>query len=332
MRQIVATGRAGRIHEASKILAPFEGKLSGLGETQSKDRRNAIAKESLMKRILVADDDRATRHMLKSVLGEAGFEVVVAVDGTAALKKLRAGGFDLLLTDVWMPGMNGLDLLARLRKEPDHPRTIVMTSDDTSEVMLRAIREQAYHYMRKPMDPGALVELVNDALSAKPSSSPIEVVSAVPHWIELLVPCELEAVARITGFMAQIKSELSDEDREHVGFAFRELLTNAIEWGGKLDPNQKVRISYLKTKRMIQYRIADPGMGFRDEELSHAALNNPEDDPMLHSEVRRQKGLRPGGYGLFMARDLVDELLYNEVRNEVVLVKYLATASRAAGG
>ncbi|HEY4709556.1 MAG TPA: response regulator [Candidatus Acidoferrales bacterium] len=285
-----------------------------------------------MKRILVADDDRATRHMLKSVLGEAGFEVVVAVDGTAALKKLRAGGFDLLLTDVWMPGMNGLDLLARLRKEPDHPRTIVMTSDDTSEVMLRAIREQAYHYMRKPMDPGALVELVNDALSAKPSSSPIEVVSAVPHWIELLVPCELEAVARITGFMAQIKSELSDEDREHVGFAFRELLTNAIEWGGKLDPNQKVRISYLKTKRMIQYRIADPGMGFRDEELSHAALNNPEDDPMLHSEVRRQKGLRPGGYGLFMARDLVDELLYNEVRNEVVLVKYLATASRAAGG
>ncbi|HXO44779.1 MAG TPA: response regulator, partial [Candidatus Cybelea sp.] len=196
-----------------------------------------------MKKILVADDNRATRDMLKCALGEAGFEVAVAVDGSAALKKLRAGGFDLLLTDVWMPGMNGLDLLAHLRKEPHHPRTIVMTSDDTSEVMLRAIREQAYHYIRKPINPTSVVELVNDALSAKPSSSPIVVVSAVPHWIELLVPCELEAVARITGFMAQIKSELSDEDREHVGFAFRELLTNAIEWGGKLDPNQKVRIS-----------------------------------------------------------------------------------------
>jgi CheY-like chemotaxis protein/anti-sigma regulatory factor (Ser/Thr protein kinase) len=282
-----------------------------------------------MKKILVADDDRATRHMLKSVLEEAGYEVSVAVDGNAALKKVNAGAFDLLLTDVWMPGMNGLELLARLREEPNYPRTIVMTSDDTSEVMLRAIREQAYHYIRKPVDPTAVVELVKDALSAKPSSSPIEVVSAVPHWIELLVPCELEAVARITGFMAQIKSELSEEDREHVGFAFRELLTNAIEWGGKLDPNQKVRISYLKTKRMVQYRIADPGMGFRIEDLSHAAVSNPEDDPMLHSEVRKQKGLRPGGYGLFMVRDLVDELLYNEVHNEVVLVKYLNAATGA---
>jgi len=228
---------------------------------------------------------------------------------------------------VWMPGVNGLELLSRLHQEPKHPRTIVMTSDDTSDVMLRAIREQAYHYFRKPFDPGAVVELVKDAVSAKPSGAPIEVISAVPHWIELLVPCELEAVARITGFMSQLKSDLSDEDREHVGFAFRELLTNAIEWGGKLDPNQKVRISFLKTKRMVQYRISDPGTGFKIEDLDHAAISNPEEDPMQHSEVRKQKGLRPGGYGLFMVRDLVDELLYNEVHNEVVLVKYLNPAS-----
>ena len=279
-----------------------------------------------MKKILIADDDRATRHMLKGVLEEAGFEVTAVEDGEAALKQLRDGDFDLLLTDVWMPGVNGLELLSRLHQEPKHPRTIVMTSDDTSDVMLRAIREQAYHYFRKPFDPGAVVELVKDAVSAKPSGAPIEVISAVPHWIELLVPCELEAVARITGFMSQLKSDLSDEDREHVGFAFRELLTNAIEWGGKLDPNQKVRISFLKTKRMVQYRISDPGTGFKIEDLDHAAISNPEEDPMQHSEVRKQKGLRPGGYGLFMVRDLVDELLYNEVHNEVVLVKYLNPA------
>jgi two-component system, OmpR family, response regulator len=280
-----------------------------------------------MKKILVADDDRATLVMLKDVLGEAGYDVTIAEDGSAALKKLNGGSFDLLLTDVWMPGMNGLELLAQLRDDPKHPRTIVMTSDDTSEVMLRAIREQAYHYFRKPFDPRAVVELVKDALTAKPSGAPIEVVSAVPHWIELLVPCELEAVARITGFMSQLKSDLTEEDREHVGFAFRELLTNAIEWGGKLDPSKRVRISYVKTKRMVQYRIADPGMGFRLEDLSHAAISNPEDDPMQHSEVRKQKGMRPGGYGLFMVRDLVDELLYNEVHNEVILIKYLAPSS-----
>ncbi len=280
-----------------------------------------------MKKILVADDDRATRLMLSNLLAEAGFKVTVAVDGAAALKKLRSDKFDLLLTDVWMPGMNGLELLARLREQPERPRTVVMTSDDTPEVMLRAVREQAYQYLKKPLDPKAAVEVIKDALSAKPSSSPIEVISAVPHWIELLVPCELEAISRITGFMASLKSELSEEDREHVALAFRELLTNAIEWGGKLDPNQKVRISYLKTPRMLQYRIADPGTGFRLEDLTHAAVSNPEDDPLLHSEIRKQKGLRPGGYGLFMVRDLVDELVYNEVHNEVVLIKYLTPAS-----
>jgi CheY-like chemotaxis protein len=280
-----------------------------------------------MKKILVADDDRATRLMLSNLLAEAGFKVTVAVDGAAALKKLRSDKFDLLLTDVWMPGMNGLELLARLREQPDRPRTVVMTSDDTPEVMLRAVREQAYQYLKKPLDPKTAVEVVKDALSAKPSSSPIEVISAVPHWIELLVPCELEAISRITGFMASLKSELSEEDREHVALAFRELLTNAIEWGGKLDPNQKVRISYLKTARMLQYRIADPGTGFRLEDLTHAAVSNPEDDPLLHSEIRKQKGLRPGGYGLFMVRDLVDELVYNEVHNEVVLIKYLNPAT-----
>jgi DNA-binding response OmpR family regulator len=280
-----------------------------------------------MKKILIAEDDRATSHLLSVILKDAGFKTTTAVDGKAALKKLRAGKFDLLLTDIWMPGLNGLELLARLKKGPKRPRVIVMTSDDTTEPMLLAIREQAYHYIRKPIDPRAIVELVRDALSAKPSAAPIEVVSAVPHWIELLVPCELEAVTRITGFMDQLKSEMSQEDREHVGLAFRELLTNAIEWGGKLDPKQKVRISCLKTKRMIQYRIADPGKGFRVEDLSHAALSNPEDDPLLHTEIRKEKGLRPGGYGLFMVRDVVDELLYNEVRNEVVLVKYLTPAS-----
>src|SRR3984957_5417767 len=264
-----------------------------------------------MKKILVADDDRATRHMLKTPLGDAGFDVTIAVDGNAALKKLRDGGeFDLLLTDVWMPGMNGLELLARLRDNPKHPRTIVMTSDDTSEVMLRAVREQAYHYFRKPFDPNAVVELVKDALSAKPSAAPIEVISAVPHWVELLVPCELEAVGRITGFMAQLKSDLSETDREHLGTAFRELLTNAIEWGGKLDPNKKVRISCLRTPRMLQYRIADPGRGFRLDELDHAAVANPPEDPLRHDDVRKEKGLRPGGYGIFMVRGVVDEVLY----------------------
>jgi anti-sigma regulatory factor (Ser/Thr protein kinase) len=98
---------------------------------------------------------------------------------------------------------------------------------------------------------------------------------------------------------------------------------NAIEWGGKLDPHQFVRIAYLRARRMLLYRIADPGKGFDIDELAHAAVSNPAGDPTEHVQRREAKGLRPGGFGLLMTRAMVDELLYNEKRNEVVFVKYL---------
>jgi anti-sigma regulatory factor (Ser/Thr protein kinase) len=74
---------------------------------------------------------------------------------------------------------------------------------------------------------------------------------------------------------------------------------------------------------MLVYRIADPGEGFDIDKLRHAAISNPEDDPIRHIDIREESGLRPGGYGLAMTRSLVDELIYNEKRNEVMCIKYL---------
>jgi anti-sigma regulatory factor (Ser/Thr protein kinase) len=74
---------------------------------------------------------------------------------------------------------------------------------------------------------------------------------------------------------------------------------------------------------MLLYRIADPGKGFTFEGLNHSAVSNPAEDPMQHVLTREDKGLRPGGFGLLMTRQMVDELLYNEAHNEVVFVKYL---------
>ena len=123
--------------------------------------------------------------------------------------------------------------------------------------------------------------------------------------------------------MAHLDTDLAPDLRESIAYAFRELLLNAIEWGGRLDPERQVRISCLRAKRMILYRIADPGPGFELENLPHAAIGQPPDDPILHMQVREEKGIRPGGFGLLMVRASVDELLYNEKRNEVVFVKYL---------
>jgi DNA-binding response OmpR family regulator len=276
-----------------------------------------------MTRILVADDDRTTRLLLSETLRAQKFTVVAVEDGATTLKKLKEGKFDLALLDVWMPKMNGLEVLAKLRNAKTRPKVIVMTSDDTPQTLLSAIREEAYTYVAKPIDPQALVVLVKETLAKKSGQGSIEVVSASPTWVELVVPCSLEEAERIEAFMAHLKTGLSEDVRRSVGQAFHELLLNAVEWGGKLDPNRKVRISYLRARRMLMYRIADPGPGFKFADLDHAAISHDVDEPTKHDKIREDKGLRPGGFGLLLTQANVDELLYNEKQNEVVFVKYL---------
>ena len=91
--------------------------------------------------------------------------------------------------------------------------------------------------------------------------------SARPDWVELVVPCTRDAADRLHAVMSQLETDLPEDVRESVGYAFRELLLNAVEWGGSLDPKRKVKISYLRAKRMLLYRIADPGSGFKMDEL-----------------------------------------------------------------
>jgi CheY-like chemotaxis protein len=275
------------------------------------------------RRILLVDDDRGLRHVLSAFLREVGHTVETAGDGPEALDILGNGsGFDLILLDIGLPSMSGLEVLARVRNLASPPLVIVMTADDTSATLLEAVKRQAYRYLRKPFPPSTIVDVVSEAGTPAAALS-IEVVSAKPEWLELVAPCTLEMADRIQSFVMHLEANLPEAVREAVAQAFRELLTNAIEWGGKLDPDRKVRISCVRTRRLLLYRIADPGEGFDIDRLRHAAIANPDDDPMRHLSVREEQGLRPGGFGLAMTRSLVDDLIYNEARNEVLLIKYL---------
>ena len=274
------------------------------------------------RRVLIADDDAATRHGVARLLEKAGFEVSEAADGIAALNSVQGNHYDLVFLDIWMPHLSGLEVLARIRTGTSRPKVIVMTSDGTSETLLRAVKEQAYDYLSKPFPPRRAVEAAQRALSADQEPA-IEVLSARPHWVELLIPCTREAAERIQTFMLKLEADLPDSVRETIASCFRELLLNAVEWGGQLDPNRKVRIASVRSPRMLMFRIADPGPGFSFKGLSHAAVGHPESEPIAHISVREERGIRPGGFGIVMTKAAADELLYNEAQNEVMFVKYL---------
>jgi len=275
-------------------------------------------------KILVADDDRTTRFAISSMLKKAGYAVTAVKDGTEALGKIQRISFDLAFLDIWMPGLTGLEVLAKVRTGETHPKIIIMTSDGTPQSVLQAVKEQAYEYLSKPFLPKEAVGVAQRALEQN-AVAPIEVVSAKPHWVELIIPCTHEAAERIQSFLLKLETDLPEELRSSIGMAFRELLLNAVEWGGKLDPNRKVRIAQVRSSRMLMYRVADPGPGFSFRNLAHAAVGQSEDQPFAHVEVRDQLGIRPGGFGIALIRGLADELLYNEAQNEVIFIKYLAS-------
>src|SRR4029453_13184877 len=112
-----------------------------------------------------------------------------AGDGPEALDKLRQQPVDLMLLDIGLPGMSGLDVLARAREAPSPPRVVMMTADDTPAALLQSFRGQALWFVRKPFAPARIVEVVNDVLRASAAAAlPITVISAKPEWLRVARP------------------------------------------------------------------------------------------------------------------------------------------------
>ena len=164
---------------------------------------------------------------------------------------------------------------------------------------------------------------VNEALAGCLAAG-IDVVSAVPEWVELRVPCVLGAILPLEKLLTQLDADLPQKIGEAISYACREMLSNAVEYGCRLNPAERVEIRFVRLKRALICRIKDPGNGFDPTRLGYAAINNPNDDPLHHVFVREEKGLRAGGFGILLTSQLVDELVYNERHNEVLFVKYLS--------
>ena len=151
----------------------------------------------------------------------------------------------------------------------------------------------------------------------------ITVKSAQPSWICLRIEPDFAVKDRIIEFFYEQLEDLAPDLRNDLCMALDELLGNAFEHGSASEPRSGVELSYIRTSRMLLWQIKDAGPGFSLDALPHAALNNPPEDPLRHAEHRSLLGLRPGGFGLMLVKQIADDLIYNEQGNEVVLVKYL---------
>jgi CheY-like chemotaxis protein/anti-sigma regulatory factor (Ser/Thr protein kinase) len=272
--------------------------------------------------LLVIDGDPVVHEQLAGVLQREGRTIHDVFNQREAMKRLRAAKFDLVVAGQGNNGFDGLNLMPQMRSLQPKARVIVTGNADPSRIV-RAIREGAYSYFHQPIPSAQLSELVQQALDCKACKDDIRVISARPEWVTLDVRCKFDAADRTTQFLREMVADLPAQTREDVGAAIRELLMNAVEHGGHANPRKRARASLLRTPRFVIVHIHDPGTGFSLDFLPHAAISNPENSPTKHVEVRAEAGKRPGGFGILMTRNMVDELLYNERGNAVLFVKYL---------
>jgi nitrogen regulation protein NR(I) len=119
-----------------------------------------------MSTILIVDDDAQLRRSFSKLLSERGYDVVTAASGEQCLERASRGGVDLVIQDIRLPGIDGLETFRRLREIDSTPQVIVMTAYGTMETAVEATKLGAYDYVLKPFDIPTMLELIDKALEA----------------------------------------------------------------------------------------------------------------------------------------------------------------------
>jgi two-component system nitrogen regulation response regulator NtrX len=118
----------------------------------------------MAKQILVVDDEERIRQSLNGILKDEGYEVQEAKDGTQALKQLESDPPDLVLLDIWMPGMDGIEILERIKAQVSILPVIMISGHGNIELAVKAVKLGAYDFIEKPLSLEKVLLAVNNAL------------------------------------------------------------------------------------------------------------------------------------------------------------------------
>lgn len=275
-----------------------------------------------MARLLVVQQHPDDDEILTTLPGLEELDVEHVTSAGAALERLADKPFDAMLLSPASSLDEDLAFLQQARRLRPGIRAVFLADSATPAAVVAAMRAQVFAVFTRPFHPDQIADLVRKAADVDNwSDLGIRVLGASPDWITLLVSARLVTADRLVTFVDQLHRRLfPDPTMDHLLMAFREILINAIEHGAGFDPDKDVRVDAIRTRRALTFYFRDPGPGFVPETLVHVASAG---DPVSHIERRQQAGLRPGGFGLMLSRQLVDEVIYNEAGNEVLLVKHL---------
>ncbi|MFH1983953.1 MAG: response regulator [Pseudomonadota bacterium] len=151
-------------------------------------------------KVMVVDDEARICGNVAKILSKSGFDVVTAQSAQEALEKMALGSYSLLISDIVMPGMNGLELLKLVKKDWPLTKAVMMTAYASTDTALKAIRMGALDYIPKPFTPDELRATVDMALSGQRAEVPVsDVERDAIDVIDLDIPFDHDEVADAVG-------------------------------------------------------------------------------------------------------------------------------------
>jgi anti-sigma regulatory factor (Ser/Thr protein kinase) len=260
---------------------------------------------------------------LRSAPTLAGADILICAGGVEALQLLRQSAIEVVVTDPLTPFPEDLAVVKELCSVRPGLKTIVLAPAAAPGDVVAAMRARVFACFSAPFDFGEIAAMIASAFHADDWRDGIEVLSGEPFWITLKVSCRLLNAERLTQFMREHRTDVPEEERERLMSAFREMLLNAMEHGAGFDPAKVIEVTAARTARAIVYHFRDPGGGFDRPDLAMAQKASSPQEMVDEIQRRAALGLRPGGFGVLIAKAIVDELVYNERGNEVLLIKHI---------
>jgi len=261
--------------------------------------------------LLVADDEPTMRELLQRFLGDKGYQVLTAAHGREALEVLGGHTCHLVITDLRMPQLDGMQLLLAIKESNPRLPVIFISGYGDTETVVAALKAGAENFLPKPLDLRKLHQAVQQTLALSciqprpqaitPNVRQVTYVEAPsqPEQIRhLLYQLALSAVA--VGF-APVDLEGS------LKVALAEALTNAMEHGNSWDQDKRVILEAEVSCQEMRVTVRDQGPGF-----DYRALGDPTQGDRLLAER---------GRGVFIMHAVMDEVQFNESGNQVTLIK-----------
>lgn len=299
-----------------------------------------------MPEILIVEDSRTQAIQIKLMLEKAGYSTQSVGDGVEAMAAVSADAPDLILTDLHMPNMNGLELVDEIRSKHTGVPVILMTADGTDTIAVEALKKGAASYIPKRLLSNDLISSVNDVLDMTRANRAEEnvfvaLVESRAKFVFGNDPSFASAIA--AHFEKQLRRmRYTDETGLlRISLAVREAILNAIEHGNleldsKLRDDDDTQYYALREQRIheapyksrqvtmeadigadsVKFVVTDGGTGFEPSEIP-----DPTDPENL---------VRAHGRGLMLIQSFMNEVRHNESGNQITMVKLRDAEAEAA--